>query len=292
MPKLLIWKRLLFILGGGMLYSLGAGIAHYLGTGLDWSAYLAGQGCITFLQLCAMFLKDYFDSFAPDLKNKTGRFVPKGILPRQQALMVAATALTGGAVLTVLMQRSGWLNLTALFILGLGLFIALFYSAPPFRLAESGYGELSLAILLSNLAPALAFELQTGELHRLVVMTTTPLTFLYIAMSIVLAFPTYASDIKYGNKTLLLRLGWKRGIQLHNLLILVAFVSLGTAISLGLPWLLAWPALTVIPLGIYQIVQLVRLGEGAKPRWSLLTFTALATFSVTAYLFAYTFWTG
>jgi 1,4-dihydroxy-2-naphthoate octaprenyltransferase len=291
MPNLLVWKRLLFILGGGMLYSLGAGIAHYLGTGLDWSAYLAGQGCITFLQVCALFLKDYFDSFSPITKNRDGSFVPKGILPRQQALMVAASALTGGAVLTVLMQRAGWLNLAALFILGLGLFIALFYSAPPFRLAEAGYGELSLALLLSNLAPALAFELQTGELHRLVVMATTPLTFLYIAMSIVLAFPTYAADIKNGKSSLLLRLGWKRGIQLHNLLVLLAFVSIGTAVVLGLPWFLAWPALTVIPVGIYQIYQLVRLGEGAKPRWSLLTFTALATFSVTAYLFTYTFWT-
>jgi len=292
MPKLLIWKRVLFILGGGMLYTLGAGIARYLGTSLDWNAYLVGQGCFTLLQICAIFLKDYFDSFTPAEQKRDDSFIPKGHLPRQQALMVAASALTGGAVLTFLMQRAGWLNLTTIFILGLGLFIALFYSAPPLHLAESGYGELSMAILFSNLAPALAFVLQTGQLHRLIAMTTTPLTFLFIAMSLVFAFPTYAADLKFGRQTLLLRLGWKRGIQLHNLLVLAAFISLGTALILGLPWIKAWPALSVIPLGIYQVLQMVRLGEGDKPHWSLITFTALATFMVTAYLFIYAFWTG
>jgi 1,4-dihydroxy-2-naphthoate octaprenyltransferase len=87
-------------------------------------------------------------------------------------------------------------------------------------------------------------------------------------------------------------LGWQRGMGLHNLLILFAFLILGVAVVLGLPFQIVWPAFLGLPIGIFQIWQVTRIMEGAKPRWRLLEITALASFSLVAYLLAFSFWSG
>jgi len=147
-----------------------------------------------------------------------------------------------------------------------------------------------MAFFMANLIPALALLLQIGELHRLVAMCTFPLTMLYLAMSLALSLEGYASDLKYGRRTAMIRLGWQRGMVWHNILILAAYFFIGFDLFLGLPWSIAWPALLTLPLGIFQIWQMVQIAGGAKPRWRLLAFNAVATVGLTAYFLTFTLW--
>jgi 1,4-dihydroxy-2-naphthoate octaprenyltransferase len=168
---------------------------------------------------------------------------------------------------------------------------AFFYAVPPIRLESSGYGELTTSILVANLVPAFALLLLTGgDLHRLLAMSTFPLTILHLAMLLALELPDYATDIKYEKNTLLVRIGWEVGMRLHNLLILVAYLVLGLAVLLGLPPAIALPAFLSLPLGILQIFQMNRIAAGAKPNWTTLTLAAVTLFSATAYLLAFSFW--
>jgi len=57
---------------------------------------------------------------------------------------------------------------------GVAFVLAFLFVVPPVKLNHLGYGELVTAILLCNLFPALAFLLQTGEMHRLLAMATFP----------------------------------------------------------------------------------------------------------------------
>ncbi len=213
-------------------------------------------------------------------------------LPRRTPLLAAATTLTVGAVLVVLLYRDRLLSLPVTMILILAFLGSVLYSVPPVRLVGSGYGELTTSILVANLVPAFAFLLQAGELHRLVAMATFPLTALHIAMLIAFSLPDYATDLKYGKRTMLIRLGWQRGMRLHNALIVIAYLLLGLAILQGMPLKLAWPGFLTLPVGLFQIIQMRQIENGAPARWNLLTFTAIATFALTAYFLTFSFWTG
>lgn len=290
-------SRPLFLLGGVLMYALGVGIARYLGMGIDWGVYFLGQFWVTTLQLAGQYLNEYFD--APQDNQNTNRtpftggsgaLGPDG-LPRRTALIAAAGCLAVTASLTVLLLSTASIAPGTLLIMAIGLLGALTYSVPPVRLSSTGYGELVTSFLVANLVPAFAFLLQSGDLHRLLAMATFPLTMLHLAMMLAFEFPDYATDIRLGKRTLLVRMGWQRAVLLHNMLILFAYVTLGLAVILGLPFFIALPSLLTFPLGFLQIWQMRRIADGSKPNWTALALTGIALFTVVAYLLTFAFWT-
>ena len=284
------------LLVGVLFYALGGGIVHYLGQSINWTTYWLGQACVTMLQLSSFYLKAVYD--LPVSENRPqgnpggpGKDSGEVTYSRPVLLLLSTTTLTIGAVITVLLFANGTLNTSSLMMLGLAFLVSFFYAVPPFRLVYSGYGELALSFIMANIVPALAFLLQVGNLHRLLAMITFPITALYLAMLLALSLEGYASDEKYSRKTSMIRLGWQRGMNLHNLLILFGFLLFGLAAVLGLPWLLTWPGLLGLPLGLFQIWQMSLIATGAKPHWRLLSLNAVATVVLTAYLVTFTLWT-
>ena len=290
-------SRPLFLLGAVLLYGFGVGIARFLGTSIDWSLYLLGQGIVTTLLLSAHYLNEFYDAPSDVENNNRTSFsgvsgaIGPGKLTRNTALVAAATSLTLMTSLSVLLLEQVNFSPLIVIILILSFLGAFFYSTPPIRLASSGYGELTTSILVSNLVPAFAFILQFGEFHRLIAMSTFPLTALHLAMMLIFELPDYATDIKYGKQNLLLRLGWQQAMGFHNLLILSGFLLLAMAIGFGLPLAIALPAFLPLPLGLFQIWQMRRIASGAKPNWTAMGLTAVVLFSSTAYLLAFAFWT-
>ncbi len=290
-------SRPLFLLGAALLYALGAGIARYLGAELDWGAYLLGQAWVTALQLSAHYLNEYFDGPGDEHNaNRTpfsggsGALGP-GKLPRAVALWAGVACLAAGASLAVLLIEQARSAPAALLIMSLIFVGAVAYSVPPARLAASGYGELTTSLIVANLVPALAYLLQADELHRLLAMATFPLTTLHLAMMLAFELPDYASDLKYGKRTLMVRAGWQRGMLLHNILALSGFVLLGLAAVMGLPLPIALPTFFVLPVGLLQVWQMVRIEQGSRPNWILLTLAGVTSFGLTAYLLVFGFWT-
>jgi 1,4-dihydroxy-2-naphthoate octaprenyltransferase len=281
-----------YLLMGVLLYAMGAGIAHFLGTTIDWTVYWVGQAAVTILQLSSFYLKAYYDQV-----ESRRRLIPteggEGFsLAEFQILPIAFTTLTVGALLTVLLVFLKAISMPVLIILGAAFLLAFFYAVPPLRLVNSGLGELVNAFLHANLIPALAYLLQAGDFHRILAMLTFPLTALNLAMLMILTLPHFANDIKINHRTLMTSLTWQRGMNFHNILILTAYLLIGIASILGLPWNLTWPGLLTIPLGLYQIWQVMQITGGAKPNWKILTYTAIGTFALTTYFFTLTLWIG
>jgi 1,4-dihydroxy-2-naphthoate octaprenyltransferase len=270
-------------------YALGGGLEVYLGGTLRGDIYLAGQIAVLILILTAYFLREYF-SLLVVIPQRRGE--PAPVFTRNGLLMISATLLTVGALLTVVLFSAGALKAPAFVFLAVAFVLAMSYALPPLRLAYSGYGELVFSVLLANLTPGLAFLFQTGEYHRLLPLLTFPLTFLCLAAYLAVHLTRYAEDVRLERKTMLTRLGWQRGMNLHNLLILTGFLVLGSASVVGLPWSLTWPGLLGLPFGIFQIVQMNSIAAGAKPRWRLLMITAATTFALTAYFITWALWTG
>lgn len=290
-------SRPLFLLGGALVYALGAGMARFLGVETNWGLYLLGQLYVTTLQLSAHYLNEYFDSPVDQQNPNRTPFsggsgaVGEGKISRNTVLLTALTSLTILASLTVLLIQNVQVSALLILVISLGFLGAFFYSAPPVQLVRSGYGELTTSILVANLVPLFAFVLQYSDIHRLIAMSTFPLSALHMAMILAFEFPDYATDLKFNKKTLLVRLGWERGMVLHNLLILGGFLLIGIAASFGLPLPIALPAFLPLPLGLLQIWQMRRIAAGAKPNWRALGLTAVVLFASVTYLLAFAFWT-
>jgi 1,4-dihydroxy-2-naphthoate octaprenyltransferase len=282
-------SRPIFLLGGALLYGLGAAIADYLGQPIDFLTYFFGQITILLIQLMAQYLNEYFnDEEDRDLENRTTFSGGSGVLgseglPRKTALYAAAFALALVACSVFLMVLNLEVPFLAWMILILIFLGAFFYNMPPLSLRTSGFGEITTSFVVAGLVPAFAYSLQTGELHRFLIMSSTPLIALFFAMMIVLEFPDYARDTKYENRNLLVRATWSITMRLHDYSIFFAVVSFVAAYFLGLPGRVAGGTLIAVPLAIAQIWQMDRVRQGYPAKWRTLIYGAVALFAITTY---------
>ncbi len=293
------YARPIMLLAGALFFVLGAGMAKYLGHPIDWARFGLGLAAILLLQLMSYFIKAYYDlidassplrRMQKDADDEEQRAIRQ--LPPQSILLLGATAMTGGAVVTVLLFTIGALNLEVIIFMGLSFVLSYFYAVPPLRLVYTGYGELVEAIVIANLFPTFAFLLQAGELHRYIGMLTFPLLAIFLAARLALSLESYLKNLKYGQKTMMVVLGWQRGMLMHNWLVPISYLLIGLAYILGLPWSLTWPALLTVPVGLFEIYQINQINAGAKPGWRMLNFTAVALLGLTAYLMSLALWTG
>jgi 1,4-dihydroxy-2-naphthoate octaprenyltransferase len=283
-------SRPLPLLIGGLVYGIGATIVAFLGRPINWSLYFLGQAIVSLLQLTSHYLLEYHEMKQEREENHPFPYLnPRGSLgsvglPREVALYAAIVCLVLVATLTSILLVSGSFPLLAWLILLLIFLGTFFYNTPPIRLIASGYGELTYSVVIAALIPSLAFTLQTGEFHRLLIMSTSPLVALHLAMMISFELPDYAHDIKTEKRTIMVRLGWASAMRLHDLAIIFALVSFVVAYINGLPRRVTFGVLIALPLAITQIWQMQRIRRGFPVRWRPLTFGALGLFGLTSYL--------
>ena len=278
---------------------LGAGISRYLGKTIDWNVFFLGLFWVLLVQLAAHYLNEYFDyPVDKEIENRTAFSGGSGALGegegklnRRVALsaFVVAVSLSVAVILTMIWSRM--LAPAGALIMMLILAGALAYSIPPVQLSRSGYGELLAAILGGYLVPILSYNLQTGEAHRLVALSSLPITLLLVVFLLAVSFPDYATDLKYGKRTFLIRAGWQNAMTVHNTLILVAFIVLSSLWFFDYPRSILLPTYLTLPLGLTQFWQMRMIAAGGKPNWKALTLNAAGLVGSLIFLLAYTFWT-
>ncbi len=275
---------------GLLLYGLGIGIGRYLGVRLDPTVYLLGQGLVTLIQLIGGYLYEFYNAESKTLYRRTAQnpdlsgVLQDEQLPRQVAQVAAAIALALGAALVYNLLATSSISVIAWIILVILLLSAFIYSLPPIQLATSGYGELLLSAAMGALLPAFAFSLQAGNLHRLIIMTATPLVALHFAMLMVFELRSYAVDLSVERRTLMVRLGWQTGMRLHDLALIFSMGSVLAAYLAGMPSRIALNSLIALPLAVAQIWQMSRIRNGAPIRWKPLLYNAVALVALLAYL--------
>jgi 1,4-dihydroxy-2-naphthoate octaprenyltransferase len=199
-----------------------------------------------------------------------------------------ALALSAAAVVSLIYLHL--LSLPVILLLILVFLMPVVYAVPPLQLERSGFGEFVLAIYLATLLPIFSFLLQGREYHRLLAMTTFPLTLLALAFLLVLNFPTFASDQRIDRQTLLTRLSWQRAIPIHTVLVLAAFLFFAADPYFGFPWRVIWPVFLAVPFAVGQVYWIQRIGRGGRTQWNLLISLAYASFGLTVYLLTLSFW--
>jgi 1,4-dihydroxy-2-naphthoate octaprenyltransferase len=291
-------RPVLLLAGIGQTF-LGAGIANYLGKAIDWEVFFLGLLWVILTQLATHYLNEYFDE-PVDRQNENRTIFSggsgalgkeEGQLNRRVALsaFVVSVTLSVAVVLTLIWTRS--LILTGGLLMVLILLGGIAYSIPPLQLSRSGYGEFIASVIGGYLVPMLSFNLQTGEAHRLVAFSALPITLLLVVFMLAASFPDYATDLKYGKRTFLVRAGWQNAMTIHNTLILLAFVVLASLWFFDFPRGILVPAYLAFPLGISLFWQMRVIRAGGRPSWRALTLNAAGLVGSLIFLLAYTFWT-
>jgi 1,4-dihydroxy-2-naphthoate octaprenyltransferase len=292
-------SRPIFLIAGVGLYFLGAGIAKYLGNRIDWGVFILGLLWVLLAQLAALYLNEYFDE-PVDRENESRTVFSggSGVLGKEEGKLNRKVALSGFVVasslavaLTLSMLWDQSLNLVSGLLMILIYVGGLLYSLPPIQLIRAGYGEFIAAVIGGYLVPMLSFYLQSGEVHRLVVMASLPVVLLLVVFMLAASFPDYATDLKYGKRTFLVRAGWENVVFLHNTLILLAFLVLAAMFYLNFPRAILFPAFLTFPLGALEFWQMRLIAAGGKPNWKVLTGNAAALVGSLIYIFSYFFWT-
>lgn len=269
------------------MHFLGAAAALYTGSPLNFKALLWAQVAITSAQLMTHYANDYYDVYA-DRANRTptnwsggSRVLALGLLPIDTALWMAlgSGGISLGANLYLsIFAQPGWTTFAVIFT---AQFLAWFYSAPPFRLHSTGFGELTTALVVTGLTPLTGYVAQTGNIDIEILLATLPLCCMQVMMLLAVEFPDYEGDQRAGKRTLVVRIGPAAGARLYVALAIAAYACLPLLVSVGLPVWVAIAASGTSPLAAWQIAKIVR-GDWHRPeRWNRLAFYTIVLLMLT-----------
>ncbi len=197
---------------------------------------------------------DYFDHLSgndeinQELTPFSGgsRTIQEGILSAKQVLMWSLLFFLVGIVIGLYLALTrGWLVLW----LGLvGVFIAFFTSAPPFRLNYLGHGlgELSTFIGSGPLIVVGSYYVQVQRVTWEALWASIPVGLLGAALIWINGFPDYEADKAVGKNTLVVLLGRQRAVWGYVALLVATYVVVVVGASLGFfPYTLLLVLLTV-----------------------------------------------
>jgi 1,4-dihydroxy-2-naphthoate octaprenyltransferase len=112
----------------------------------------------------------------------------------------------------------------------------------------------------------------------------------HFAMLLAFEYPDFLSDEAAGKRTLLVRLGRRRGTWVHNGALLAGLALGALASFLGLPIQVALAVVISSPLVLLQLTHIRRMQRGEPTSFARLTLVAILIFSLTAYFMAFSFW--
>ncbi|MCJ7514176.1 MAG: UbiA family prenyltransferase [Anaerolineales bacterium] len=282
-------SRPAYLLAGAGLYACGLAIADYLGLPIDPGAAWVGLTAILLLQLTTHYLValddwQYLPPPAPAGADPSLLDPPGPAFSHTTPLSAAITCGGLFAVLTTAQLITSQPPLLSWILLLLLLLAGFWFAVPPLRLRYSGYGELLASFALALLVPSYAFSLQTGETHRLVLVSTAPLVALHFAMLIAQQLEDYSAASAQKRRVLMVRIGWQAAMRAHDLALAAAGVLFAIAFLQTVPLRLPAGALLLLPLAVVQAWQMHRIRQGLPPAWRLLRWNSVGLFGLGIYV--------
>lgn len=283
---LLRWTHPAWALFAILGYLLGSGLVHYLGRPLPASTFGTGLVWTLFLFLSLGLLKEIFQPMQDEIleKGESERL-------HRTALSLGAAFLLMAGWMAFLFLREPLPQRPLLFLFsGLITLSGLACVLPPFHLWQRGWGEFTLALLIADLLPSFGYLLLTGDTHRFLIFLLFPLTLLTLAFFLIQNFITFAIDQKFERWSLLRRIGWPRGVILHQSFLLVAYLFFIAAPLFGFSLRQIAPVFLATPFAAFQAYLIHALAQGAPARWRILSTLSYIHLGLVFYLLLVRLW--
>ncbi|MDQ4064514.1 MAG: prenyltransferase [Actinomycetota bacterium] len=218
--------------------------------GFDWLLYLLASVGIVIAHAANNMINDYFDVRAGLDSDEYPRvqYAPHPVVAGvtdQSGLGRAILVANGldGAIMVILLLARGWPVVA--FALA-GLFISVFYVAPPLRLKARGLGELSVFVIWGPLMVGGTYYSATGALPADVIYASLPYALLVTTVLLGKHIDKLSWDASAGVTTLPVALGEQRARRSTAALIVAFYVTASVLIVAGV--VTPWIALIVLAL--------------------------------------------
>lgn len=195
------------------------------------------------IHLAANMLNDNFDfRSGNDLQVRHqnpfaggGRVLTQGVLSVNAHLTVALGFLLLASLIGLYLVAQ--VGLTLLWIGLIGVFAALFYVAPPIRLAHRGVGELLVGLGFGPLIVMGSYFVLTLRTDWGPLILSIAFGSLVAAILWINEFPDVEADLAVGKRTLMARLGYETSIHVYLSLLALAYVAvLVGVVVFAVPW--------------------------------------------------------
>jgi len=186
------------------------------------------------LHMGTNMINDYFDhkSRNDELNREFVRPFSGGSRMIQLGLLTPLEVLSASLLCFILGSAIGiylaWARGPLILILGLvGAISGFFYTAPPFKFANRGVGELLVGLNFGVLMALGSYFVQAQHLDWEPLWAALPVMFLIMAVLYINEFPDYEADKAVGKATLVVRLGRKRAVLGYITIMGATYMALG-----------------------------------------------------------------
>ncbi len=237
------------------------------GVAIDWIGVVLAVVGLVLAHAANNLINDYFDmTGGVDTEGYVrALYAPHPVLSgwvSKATLRNAAIGLTvvDGLIMLVLAARSPQPLLIIGFALA-GLFLSVFYVAPPFRLKQHGLGELDVFLTWGPLMIGGVYLVATGSVPLWVLAFSAPYALLVTSVLFGKHIDKIEPDTKLGIRTVPVILGESRARRTNQVLMILFYPLIVLAVLAG--WVGPWVLLAA--LAIPTLVRVLRVYNLPKP---------------------------
>jgi 1,4-dihydroxy-2-naphthoate polyprenyltransferase len=254
-----IWSGLI----GGLLAVEAARTSG--GAAVDWGLFLIAVVGLVLAHAANNMINDYFDSSQGIDTDDYVRalYAPHPILSgwvtrRQLAAAILIVNAIGAAIMLYLAAVRGPLIIA--FALA-GLFVSVFYVAPPIRLKHHGLGEPGVFLVWGPLMVGGTFLAATGTIQPWVLLVSIPYALIVTSVLFGKHIDKIVADTRLGVRTLPVILGEARARTVGAWLMILFYPLTLVIVLTGIvgPWIL------LVVLGIPRLLTVLKVFDQPKP---------------------------
>lgn len=285
--KIIRSANIFFVSAGVFTYVLGAVLARRSGREVDFGVLILGLALFLALYLLERSL-NYLTSSQVNIfstairSNKLKSPELTGFLLFLAFILVFCLY---GLVRIGAPAVSSWMWLL---LLTLGILI----NMTSIRLWRLPYRWLTDGLVISPIMLFTGAVLQRIPSERMLFFLSFPLFFLYLASYSATLFEKSGTDAEKSRPSLVTFIGWEKAMNLHHVLLIGAYVTLGVYFQVSGSWSIAWPAALVAMISLFEVFQLERIARGLKPLWGLLRATSVLQYLSILYILLFAFLTN
>ncbi|MGC8681284.1 MAG: prenyltransferase [Thermoplasmata archaeon] len=171
------------------------------------------------IEQATLYLNEFFD-YEGDVLNKNytkfsggSRILSEGSLSKNEGFLAAIVTISILIIIGIFYLFTIY-NLRPLFLLYgiIGVILGLFYSAPPFKWAYRGVGEIFIGIAFGIMGFTVGFYAISNHISLLSFLFSVPSALTVFAIILINEVPDYDSDIIVKKKNLVVRFGKEKSI--------------------------------------------------------------------------------
>lgn len=209
---------------------LGTVMASYGGYAVNKEVFWILLFGFIFTHLGTNIINDYYDAMdGTDNVNKDfigpfsggSRLLQSGRLTMNEVLIEGVIFFAAALACFIFASLRSNIYVLAAGIAGMA--AGFFYSAPPFKVSRTGFGEFLVFLVFGPLIAAAAYTAQSNVLSFAPAVVSLPLGLLTAVFVIAAEFPDYEADKQTGKNNLTVRLGVKNARLLYASVSAAAF---------------------------------------------------------------------